>query len=366
MLSTTNETRMPFVTIIMPVRNEGNFIRRSLGAVLAQDYPPNRLEVLVADGRSTDNTREIVRDLKNGHPNLHLVDNPGCIVPTGLNLALGRAHGEFIVRVDGHTLIAPDYVSQCVATLQRSRADNAGGKMDASSSTPFGAAVAIATSSPFGVGNGRFHYSDREEWVDTVYMGAWPRRVFHDIGLFDEEMVRNQDDEFNYRLCERGGKILLSPKIKSRYTNRSRPRALWRQYSQYGYWKVRVLQKHPLQMCARQFAPPILVLALLASLILALFHTAFPFPVPAALFHLHPLAPVVPGLYLLANLCASLYTAAKRGWRYLLMLPLVYAILHLSYGLGFLAGLLKFWDRWGDKAGRVPDWHTRPVRPLES
>jgi succinoglycan biosynthesis protein ExoA len=155
-----------------------------------------------------------------------------------------------IVRVDGHTIIAPDYVEKCVQALIKSGAENAGGKMNAVSTTPFGQVVVAATSSPFGVGGARFHYSDQEEWVDTVYLGAWRREVFEKIGLFDEELVRDQDDEFNYRLREYGGKILLSPEIKSEYTVRSTPPALWKQYFQYGFWKVRVLQKHPFR-CGR-------------------------------------------------------------------------------------------------------------------
>ena len=127
--------------------------------------------------------------------------------------------------------------------------------MDPVSESAFGRAVSLATSSPFGVGGARFHYSAREEWVDTVYMGAWRREVFERVGRFDEEMVRNQDDELSYRIRERGGRILLDPSIRSRYYPRTTPRTLWRQYFQYGYWKVRVMQKHPLQMQPRQFGP---------------------------------------------------------------------------------------------------------------
>jgi len=274
------------------------------------------------------------------HSNLRLVDNPGKIVPTGLNAAIPQARGEIIIRVDGHTIVTPEYVRECVAALQRSGADNVGGRMDAVSEGPFGQAVALATSSPFGVGGARFHYSDQEEWVDTVYMGAWPREVFNRIGLFDEEQVRNQDDEFNYRLLSRGGRILLSPKIKSSYYNRSTLRSLWRQYFQYGYWKVRVMQKHPQQMRPRQFAPAIFVTVLLSSLVAA--------PVSSAgrlVFG------SVAGTYLIANSAASISTLAakKGGWRLLPLLPVAFATLHLSYGSGFLCGLVKFWNRWGDR-----------------
>lgn len=334
----------PFVTVIMPIRNEAGFIARSLGAVLEQDYPHAQMEVLVADGMSTDETRDVIAGLAAAHPDVcvTVLDNHGRIVPTGMNVALVQARGDVIVRVDGHTIIAPDYVRQCVAALARSRADNVGGRMDPVSDGRFGQAVALATSSPFGVGGARFHYSDREEWVDTVYMGAWPREVFASIGLFDEEQVRNQDDELNYRLLSRGGKILLSPRIKSRYYNRSVPRSLWRQYFQYGFWKVRVMQKHARQMRPRQFAPAALVAALLFSMLLA--------PMGAAGAWMFA---SVAGAYAVANLCASVLSARRGDRRLLPLVPAVFAILHLAYGLGFLLGLIKFCNRWGDRENRM-------------
>lgn len=335
----------PSISIILPIRNEAAYIERCLHSIFIQDYH-GEMEILVADGMSTDDTRKIINDyaLQNPQRNIQILDNPGKIVPTGMNIALRQSKGEIIIRVDGHTLIAPDYVRQCVETLQRANADNVGGKMNAIGSNPFGKAVALATSTPFGIGNSRFHYSNEEEWADTVYMGAWHRRVFEKIGLFDEELVRNQDDEFNYRLRSQGGKILLSPKIRSEYTVRGSAIALWRQYYQYGYWKVRVLQKHPLQMSLRQFVPPVFVFALMLSCVLAFFPS------------IRVLALPVPLLYVTANVLASIYTASSRGWKYLLYLPVIFSILHLSYGLGFLVGLLKFWHRWNDKTGRVPSF----------
>lgn len=341
-------TGLPAVSVIMPIRNEARFIERSLGAVLAQDYPQELLEVLVADGMSTDRTREIVARLTELHPGIRVVvvDNPGRIVPTGFNHALAQARGAVIVRVDGHTVIASDYVMQCVATLQRTRADNVGGRMDAVAQGYFGKAVAFATSTPFGVGGARFHYSEREEEVDTVYMGAWPRRVFETVGRFDEEQVRNQDDEFNYRLLKAGGRILLSQTIRSTYYSRSTPRTLWRQYFDYGYWKVRVMQKHPRQMRLRQFVPAAFVAALLALALLAPF-------TPVASWGLAAVA----GSYAAANLLASAATARRVGWRWLPALGLAFAILHLSYGAGFLAGLIRFSDRWSIRGSVLRSSH---------
>lgn len=327
------------VTVVMPIRNEEGFIVRSLEAVLNQNYPPGLLEVIVADGRSEDRTLRILRDLAQRHPNLRVIDNPARVVPVGLNRAIREARGDIIVRVDGHTLVAPDYVSECVATLHRTGADNVGGPMRARGESPFGCAVAAATGSPFGVGGARFHYSENEEWVDTVYMGAWKRELFDRIGPFDEEMVRDQDDEFNYRLLDRGGRVLLSPHIRSSYSVRGSPRLLWRQYFQYGYWKVRVIQKHPRQARLRHLVPPVFAAALFLSFVVAGI-------VPGAVLVWLP----VPASYMVANLVASIASARRAGWALLGRLVVVYAILHLSYGFGLLAGLARFAGKWGAPA----------------
>ena len=341
---------LPLVTVIMPVRNEGNFLLRSLGAVLAQDYPADRFEVLVADGNSTDETPALIDSLRKEHPGLRRIPNPPGIVSTGLNAALREAKGEIIVRIDGHTEIAPDYVRQCVAAIQRTGADNVGGRMVGEGRSPFGKAVAAATSSPFGIGGSRFHFSKREEWVDSVYMGCWKKEVFERVGLFDEELVRDQDDEFNYRLGENGARILLCPAIRSVYETRSSPRSLWRQYFQYGLWKVRVMQKHPSQMSLRHFIPPSFVatLAVLAPLALFQYWAAI-------------LLAGVLGLYAVSAAAASFITAAKFGARNLPYLPFVFPMLHISYGAGFLAGLFRFASRWGDREGRVPRLNQKPT-----
>jgi succinoglycan biosynthesis protein ExoA len=322
------------VTVIMPIRNEASFIERSLVAVLAQDYPREQLEVIVVDGESTDGTPDVVRRLMDVHSNLTLANNPGRIVPTAMNIGIKMAHGDVIVRVDGHTIIAPDYVRQCILALRRSGADNVGGRMDARSSGNIGAAVAAATSSPFGVGGARFHYSDREEWVDTVFMGTWPKEVFERVGLFDEEMVRNQDDELNYRILDHGGKILLCPEIRSVYYNRSTLRSLWRQYFQYGYWKVRVMQKHPRQVRFRQLVPSIFV----ASLGLSALGGFIWSPLWIALG-------LILVVYLLGLLLAVALLARSTSWKLVLILPVVFFVLHSSYGTGFISGVLTPWLR---------------------
>jgi hypothetical protein len=177
-----------------------------------------------------------------------------------------------------------------------------------------------------------------EHWVDTVYLGAWPREVFAWVGPFDPEMVRNQDDEFNYRLRAAGGRILLTDRIRSPYYSRASLRTLFRQYRQYGLWKVRVLQKHPKQMSARQFVPPVFAAVVYGGAVLAPVSPAVRRAWTASL-----------GAYALAALTASMSVARRAGWRHLPVLPAAFAAVHVGYGTGFLAGLLRFRARWGDR-----------------
>jgi len=347
---TCNE--FPFVSVLIPIRNEARYIERCLQAVLAQDYPADRLEILVIDGRSTDGTHDRVQRIIDEHPappGIRLLDNPGGIVPTGLNIGIREARGEIIVRVDGHCIIAPDYVKNCVKHIQKGQVDGVGGPWQTVGETELARIIAVGMSSSFGVGDSAFRtQTGKTMLADTVPFPAYTRNLIHRIGLYDEELVRNQDDEYNYRIRELGGKVLLASDVRSTYFCRSSLRGLWRQYFQYGYWKVRVLQKHPRQMRLRQFVPPLFVLALAGSGVMAF--------IPGVRW----MAPIVPGVYLLANLLASVITASRRGWRYFPLLPLVFAILHLSYGLGFLVGLIRFARRWKDRRGRVPALEGMP------
>jgi glycosyltransferase involved in cell wall biosynthesis len=337
---------LPTVSVIMPVRNEGKFISRSLSAVLNQDYPADRVEVIVADGMSNDGTREVIESLTAKHPCLRLVDNPGGIVPTGLNAAIARANGEIIVRVDGHCEIARDYVRRAVDHLLKDGIDGVGGPLDTLGETPVAKVIALAMSSSFGVGGSAFRTTHNTTMLtDTVAFPAYTRAILDRAGPFDEELVRNQDDEYNYRLRKLGAKLLLAADVHATYYSRSSLRSLWRQYFQYGYWKVRVLQKHPLQMRLRQFAPAVFVTSLIISLLL------MPFYLIGKLGFLF-----VAGAYLMANLVASTLGFGKTAKGELKTLPLLgvcFGILHIAYGLGFLTGLIKFWNRWGDKKTRT-------------
>jgi len=320
----------PLVTVILPIRNEARYIARCLESVVNQDYPRERVEILVVDGMSEDGTRDILAQFADRDLRVRLIDNPQRIVPTALNRGIRAARGEIVIRVDGHAVIAPDYVRRCVEALGATKADNVGGPMNAVGKTVVAQAIALASSSRFGVGSALFHYTDKPGWVDTVYMGAYRRQVFDRIGLFDEELVRNQDDEFNYRLIRAGGKIWLDPAIRSDYFSRASLRALWKQYFEYGFWKVRVIQKHGRPASWRHLVPAAFVLALAASAALGI------------VSGLPILFLVVVASYAAASLAASLWLAVRRGLRCLPLLPFAFATMHLAYGVGFIGGLVYF------------------------
>jgi succinoglycan biosynthesis protein ExoA len=334
----------PLVSVIMPIRNESDSIEQSLGSVLRQDYPSDRIEILVADGMSTDGTRDILKKLSAGDARIRVIDNPKGIAATGLNVALRAAAGDIIIRIDGHCEIAPDYVTRCVRRLTAGDAEGVGGPIATVGETPLARAIAAAMSSRFGVGDSAFRTRrGLGFFVDTIPFPAYTREVIERAGPYDEELVRNQDDEYNYRLRESGARLLLSEDLGTVYYSRSSFRSFVRQYFQYGLWKVRVLQKHHRQMQPRQFVPPLFILSLAGA-------CAASFLAPKGWI---PLA-LIGGAYAGTNLAASIKCAVRNGLSLLPLLPLTYAVLHSSYGVGFLCGLFKFAGRWNDRTGKVP------------
>lgn len=321
----------PAVSVVIPCRNEKDYIADCIQSMLSQESLEGGIELIVADGLSDDGTREILRELEAAHSNLRVIDNPGRIVSTGLNAAIAAARATIIVRVDGHTTYAVDYVRQCVAALNESRADNVGGAWVAVGSGFVGRAIAAVFQSPFGSGAARGHDPDYEGYVDTVYLGCWRRSLFDRIGGFDEQLVRNQDDELNLRLTRAGGKIWQSKRIKSWYVPRPSLRALFRQYLQYGYWKVRVIQKHRLPASWRHLVPPTFVFVMLILLCVSVFS-------PLARWGVTALTVV----YLFCTMAASMVTAVKMEGKLLPILPIVYACFHVGYGMGFLRGVSDF------------------------
>jgi glycosyltransferase involved in cell wall biosynthesis len=324
----------PFVSVIIPCRDEEKFIAQCLESVMANDYPKDRLEVLVIDGISEDGTRAIVEGYVKCYSFVRLFENPKKIAPTALNIGIAHAKGEIIMRMDAHNIYPTNYISGLVAWLEKRGADNVGGiwKIRPANDSPIAKAIAIGLSHPFGVGNAYYRIGLPEpRWVDTVPFGCYWRKVFDRLGLFDEELVRNQDDEFNHRLIKSGGRILLVPEVFSYYYARDSLRKLWNMYYQYGYFKPLVALKVGKVMTVRQLIPALFVLGLLGSTALAVWSWSG---------GLILLALVI--AYTAAALSCSAVVAFTRGVMCALGLSLVFPTLHLSYGLGFLKGILDF------------------------
>lgn len=334
---------IPFVSVILPIRNEAAFIESSLGAVLRQDYPPDRMEILVVDGMSTDGTPEMVQRIidepQKGNVSVcqamprtpvELMKNPRGIVPSSMNKAIARARGDIIVRVDGHAIIETDYVSQSVITLQRTNADVVGGLMTPVGKGFIGETISLAHNLRFGLGGGLFHRATCETEADTVYMGTFRRDIFNRFGFFDEKLERNQDIELNARVRLNGGRVVLSPTIRSRYFCSNSIGSLWRKYYANGLWLFPTLIATPRSLSIRHLVPLFFTAGLLASLVLGV-------TVPLGWL----LLVMVVGSYFTALLIAAILAAGQNGWRFLISLPVVFVTLHISYGLGSLVGLSR-------------------------
>jgi glycosyltransferase involved in cell wall biosynthesis len=322
----------PFVSVVIPCRNEARFLPRCLDSILSGDYPADRMEVLAVDGSSSDATRECIRAYAQRDGRVRLVENPQATTPAALNRGIDAARGEVIARVDAHAAVAPDYFTRCVEHLSSSGADNVGGVMR---TLPrdcgwFAGPIAAALSHPFGVGNSYFRIGSGEpRWVDTVFGGCWRRQVFERVGRFNPELLRSQDLEFSLRLRAAGGRTLLAPDVRSDYYARARLGSFWRHNFLNGEWAILpFVYSQVIPVSLRHLIPLLFVLALGAGAALLPWSR---WPLAAVL---------VP--YAAANLGASARVAVTRHRvGYLALMPAVFGALHLSYGLGSVSGLAR-------------------------
>jgi glycosyltransferase involved in cell wall biosynthesis len=320
----------PFVSVIIPCRNEARFIERCLDSIRASPYP-GRLEIIVADGMSTDGTRDLLDETAARDPRLRIVDNPGRITPIALNLAIAAAHGEIILRFDAHATMPTAYIGQCVRLLETSQADNVGGTIRTipQADGPFSRPITAVLSSRFGVGNSAFRTTSGEtnaRQVDTVFGGCWRRETLARLGGFNERLIRSQDIEFNLRLRRAGGTILLDPQIVCDYYARATLASFLVHNFRNGVWAV-------LPFAFSDIVPVrwrhLIPLAFVVSLAVS---TALPFPWSIA----------VATAYAVANLAASVDASFKeRRWTHLALMPIAFTSLHLAYGLGSALGCLK-------------------------
>lgn len=318
------------VSIVIPCRNEEAYISGCLNSVVNSDYPGDMLQIFVCDGMSTDKSVEKIQFFVDKYENVKLLKNEKKTTPFALNLGIKKSDSDIIIILGAHSQIFPDYISKCVHYLDKHKeAGCVGGIIENIYENNKSEAIGLALSSGFGVGNVYFRTGTRDGYVDTVAFGAYRKEVFDKIGFFDESLSRNQDDEFNFRLTRSGYKILLNREIRSKYYVRSSFAKLFRQYFQYGLWKVFVNQKYKTITTMRQLFPLFFILFLLGGGLVSLFSNM--------LFYLY--AGVI-GLYLLLGIVMSL----KKSMNFFIAAKvfLTFLILHISYGMGYLTGIIRF------------------------
>lgn len=327
--------RAPNISIIVPCYNEQATIGMLLDSVYQQTYPCRDMEVIIADGMSSDGTRQEIQKFAQTHPELRvcIVDNPRKIIPAALNLAIAASSGDVIVRLDAHSAPQPDYVERCVRALNAGLGDNVGGiwQVKPGSAGWMAQAIAAAGVHPLAVGDARYRLGGAAQAVDTVPFGAFKRGLIDRVGKFDESLLSNEDYEFNVRIRQAGGVVWFDPHIQSAYYARSTLVELLRQYWRYGFWKGRMLRRYPDTIRWRQFLPPVFVLSLLALAFAALW-------LPAARW----LLAVELVVYLLVLLLAGIVEAWRRRNAALIIgLPLAIAGMHLSWGGALLWSMLR-------------------------
>jgi len=320
------------VSVIIPVYNEEKYIDQCVQSLLKQDYPKDKVEFIFVDGNSTDKTVEILSYYVKKYSNMRLLHNPNRTVPYSMNIGIDNAKGDYIIRLDGHSEYAEDYISKCVEYLEKTGADNVGGPMVAAGKNFIGKAVANIHHSPFGLGGGKFHSTTYEGFVDTVYLGAFKKSTLIKLGKYDERLTRNQDIELNSRIRKNGGKIYLTPNIRSIYYCRDSIFALAKQNFNNGKWNIYTGIINSTALSLRHFIPLIFVLSI--ALLSILSFLGMPYAMPILALDL--------GSYIVANLYFTSKISIKHGIRYFFITFILFFALHISYGLGSFAGLLTF------------------------
>ena len=327
----------PMVSVIMPCRNEEGFIGRCLDSILATEYPRDRIEILVADGCSDDATRTIVEEYAARESAVRLLDNPRRITPAALNTAIRASRGEVIIRMDAHALYSPDYIPRLVTALEETGVSMVGGLIDTvpSDDSALAAAIASATRHPFGVGNSRFRVGTTErQYVDHVPFFCCRRSLFDVAGMFDEQLIRNQDGEFSFRVVRGGGKILLLPEVSAKYFARRSIKQIARMFYQYAYYKVLTTRKIGRVMTPRQLVPPSFLLSFVLTALLAPW-------VQASRVAFALLA----GTYAAALIVCAVRAATTLPPRAAALLVVVFPVMHFSYGYGYIRRLFEFSTR---------------------
>lgn len=322
--------QMPFISVILPVRNEERFITACVASIFAQDYPQEQMEVIFVDGCSEDRTVELLHEMQKVHPQIVVLHNPNRTVPYAMNIGIEKSRGKVIVRLDAHAEYPPDYIRLSVETLLTRECDNAGGVFETRGRGFMGEAIAEMLKTPLGVGNATYRLTQEDGYVDTVPFGCFRRELFERIGGFDERMTRNQDNELNFRIRKNGGKIYLNHNIRVLYYCRDTMRGIMKMGYMNGKWNVITMTLVPGSMGVRHFVPLAFVLSTIVLLLLTLATRSLLFGGLLALEW---------GAYLLLDVFYAYTIAKEKGWRFLPVEIALYPAFHFAYGFGSLRGI---------------------------
>lgn len=326
------------VSIIIPTYNEERFIKACLDSIFSQSFPPDKMEILIIDGMSDDQTVQLIKqEIEAGRTNIRVIENPKRIQASALNLGIKESTGKYIIRLDAHSTFDREYVEKCIRIAKGTGADNVGGIAIATGKTRIGKAISLALSCPFGVGNSVFRLGGIDGDVATVPFGTFPRETFKKFGLYNELLARCEDKEFNQRINKRGGRIHMSKDIKAYYNNRETIRGIAKQCFDNGLWNIFTLALSPDCVSIRHFVPLMFVSSLIgigAVTLLGIITTNW----LQSFIWLLAMELVI---YFMLNILFSLRLARKNGYLNLLLLPLIFVTMHLSYGIGSIKGIGK-------------------------
>ncbi|OQX89069.1 hypothetical protein B6D60_00120 [candidate division KSB1 bacterium 4484_87] len=325
---TLTDDNPPLVSIVIPMYNEAGNVERCIASIQKQNYPARKIEIIVVDGNSSDGSREKVLSLAENYPNIRLLTNPKRKTPSSLNIGIKNAAGEVVIILGAHTKIKEDFVSQNIRLMKEKNVKCVGGTQINVGENFMQRAIGYAMGHPFGLASAPYRYGKREKFVDTVVYAAYRKELFDEVGYFDEDLFISEDAELNWRIRQAGYKIFYSPKIVSYYYPRKTIKRLIVQLFRYGILRVNVIKKHFNAIKLMHLIPPAFALVTILLLIAGFFKTLF----------LIPLA-IIWGLYLVLSLISSFQISMEKGFRYFFILPILFPVIHLSWGIGFLVGI---------------------------
>ena len=324
---------LPFVSLIIPTLNEEKYLEQTITSLLSNDYPDSKLEILIIDGLSKDNTLAIAQEFANKFTNIRLISNPKIYQSAALNIGIKESKGDFIIRADAHAIYDKNYITSTIHLLQKGVYENVGPVQISIGNTLIEKAIAKAMNSKIGMGNAKYRLDKRGVFeVKSVWLGAWKKETLIKINGFDENLPISEDFDLNYRLRKSGGKIAASNSVKAMYIVRKSLSGLFKQFYKYGFWKMKFLMKYPKEFQPRWMAPPVFVFSLLLSILLS---QLISWVIFIPIFYLFLLFLTILYFLVTANSIKDFLSSA--------ILFLIFPVIHIAWGIGFLIGFF-YWN----------------------